>query len=56
MNEMVIGMIIGFVAILLTVGVVTYVICSIKAISVLNRMMNLYEPMFNKLKDYVDDM
>ena len=56
MNEMVIGMAIMLALILLTIGVVTYVICSIKAVNALNKLMDVYEPMIDKLKDYMDDM
>ena len=56
MNEIIIGMCIMLALIILTVGVVTYVICSIKAVNALNKLMDLYGPMFEKLKDYMDDM
>lgn len=63
MNELIIGMIIMAVLTLLTVGVVLYAINTVinakankKAFELVDKLMRLYEPMFDKLKDYMDDM
>lgn len=55
MNELIIGMVVAFVVIVVAVCAVTYVVCSFKTLSVLNRLMDWYEPVMDKLKDYVDD-
>lgn len=63
MNELIIGMVIMAVLTLLTVGVVLYAINTVinakankKAFELVDKLMRLYEPMFDKLKDYMDDM
>lgn len=63
MNELIIGMVIMAVLTLLTVGVVLYAINTVinakankRAFELVDKLMRLYEPMFDKLKDYMDDM
>lgn len=54
--EMIIGLAIGVVVILLTVAVTFYVISCVKALKVLDKLVDLYEPMLDKLEDMIDDI
>ena len=63
MEQIVIGMVIMAVLSLMVVGVVLYAINTVvnakankKAFELVDKLMKLYEPMFDKLKDYMDDM
>lgn len=63
MEQIVIGMIIAVVLMFLTIGIVLYAINTVinarankKAFELIDKLMRLYEPMFDKLKDYMDDM
>ena len=63
MNELIIGMVIMAVLFLAGIGVVLYAINTVinarankKAFELIDKLMRLYEPMFDKLKDYMDDM
>ena len=63
MEQIVIGMVIMAVLFLMTIGIVLYAINVIiiakanrKAFELIDKLMRLYEPMFDKLKDYMDDM
>lgn len=63
MEQIVIGMVIMAVLGLMLAGIGLYAINTIinarankKAFELLDKVMRLYEPMFDKLKDYMDDM
>lgn len=63
MEQIVIGMVIAVVLMLLTIGIVLYAINTVinakanrKAFELIDKLMCLYGPMFDKLKDYMDDM
>lgn len=63
MEQIVIGMVIMAVLGLMLAGIGLYAINTIinarankKAFELVDKLMRLYEPMFDKLKDYMDDM
>lgn len=56
MMEVFIGMAVAFVMILLTVSAVFYIISCVKGMKALDTLMNMYEDLGDKLKDYMDDM
>lgn len=56
MTEFIIGLGIGIVIILLTVAVTFYVISCVKALKVLDKLVDLYEPMLDKLEEMMDDI
>lgn len=63
MNEIIIGMVIMAILGMMLAGIGLYAINTIsnlrankKAFELVDKLMALYEPMFDKLKDYMDDM